>query len=955
MIEIKFNKILFFILFSLILIVFIGGVNAANVNLENNNEILNFDVNDEIISVEDSSPVLNDDGAVAGDFQSLKKLIDESGENSVINLTQDYTFTLGVDDNITRGIVIDKSNVTINGNGFTINALEKTRMFQINGDNVTLSNLNFIGGSTPNDNNITEGETFWHGGAVIWRGDYGYVDNCVFADNVNNNGDAGALWVMGNYHTIVNSIFDNNLALNEGGGVYCEAKCATVLNTTFRFNTVTYHNGAGMFIESDNATIGNCIFEYNWAGNHGALYDYAVNTRIYNCTFSNNFAKFSGAALLSYGVNSTLDGCTFIENIESEMDGAAIDWSSRDGRIINSVFIGNEGYKNCGAIFIGHNNNLIENCTFIANTARLSGGAIYNWDGDYCTVNNCTFINNTAGLDGGAFCCWGLNGTFSNNIIINSTAQNDAGAIQWIGNNGTVINSTITCSSAKRNGGAIQWIGNNGTVINSKITDSITSHNGGGIYWAGNNESVSDINIFYRLMEYGMGNNGSVISTIITDNKAYNNGGAVYWNGTNGKISKSVIGNNIADYYGGAIFLNNNITLEDSYILDNKARAVIVNADNNFVLVGSNNYINAIYANSDDCNIDFNNIVYWNGDFVNSDEVDPIKTQKEAGIPITLEIYDANGSLIDNITNLTDDDGLFRYDDSKLTDGIYNFKAYHADDNFYAAAKTEGKFQIKHEINVVAPDVVKYFGGTERFMVFVTDYQGKTVSNKSVVININGVSYNRTTDDNGISSIALRLTAGTYNVTSVVDNKTVDSTVTIKTTVNGTDITKVFRNGTQYYATFLDSEGNYLKEGTSVRFNINGVMYDRKVEGDKGLARLNIKLNAGEYIITAINTVTGEETSNIITVISRLVENEDVVKIYGSSTPYTVKAIGDNGKAVGAGETVRFNINGVFYERTTNASGVAQLNINLIPGRYIVTAEYLGCAVSNNVTVTKSS
>ena len=98
--------------------------------------------------------------------------------------------------------------------------------------------------------------------------------------------------------------------------------------------------------------------------------------------------------------------------------------------------------------------------------------------------------------------------------------------------------------------------------------------------------------------------------------------------------------------------------------------------------------------------------------------------------------------------------------------------------------------------------------------------------------------------------------------------ETVDSVVTILSTVNGTDVVKMYRNGTQYYATFLDSEGKYLADGTKVQFNINDVMYDRKVSGDKGLARLNINLAQGEYIITAMNPVTGDKTSNNITVLN---------------------------------------------------------------------------------------
>ena len=143
----------------------------------------------------------------------------------------------------------------------------------------------------------------------------------------------------------------------------------------------------------------------------------------------------------------------------------------------------------------------------------------------------------------------------------------------------------------------------------------------------------------------------------------------------------------------------------------------------------------------------------------------------------------------------------------------------------------------------------------------------------------------------------------------------------------------------------------YMADGTVVRFNINGVMYERKVSGGKGLARLNINLGEGKYIITAMNTVTGENTANNITVLSLITENRDVTKYYRNATQYTVKVLGEDGKAVGAGVTVRFNINGVFYERQTDASGIAKLNINLHAGDYIITAEYNGCMVSNNIKV----
>ena len=260
-------------------------------------------------------------------------------------------------------------------------------------------------------------------------------------------------------------------------------------------------------------------------------------------------------------------------------------------------------------------------------------------------------------------------------------------------------------------------------------------------------------------------------------------------------------------------------------------------------------------------------------------------------------------------------------------------------------------------VNLTAPNVEKYYGGSERFYAYLVDYKGNPITNATVTIEINGVTYTKQTDENGSASIALGLPVGDYNVTvgfngsDEYDAAQVFSNVTINTTVNGTDIVKVFRNATQYYATFRDGEGNYLTNGTDVRFNINGVMYDRKVSGDEGLARLNINLEAGDYIITAINIKTGEMSSNNITVISRLIENKNITKYYRNGTQYTVKVIGDDGNPVGAGENVTFNINGVFYTRQTNESGIAKLNINLEPGNYVITAEYKECRVSNNIEV----
>ena len=295
--------------------------------------------------------------------------------------------------------------------------------------------------------------------------------------------------------------------------------------------------------------------------------------------------------------------------------------------------------------------------------------------------------------------------------------------------------------------------------------------------------------------------------------------------------------------------------------------------------------------------------------------------------------------------------GVAIFDLSDVPSGNYDATISYLGDDKYNGFEIDYPICIEDKFILSADNLNKYYGGSERFFVNLTDSEGNPLANAIINININGASYNRTTDSKGQASMAINLNSGEYPVVVRYNGTFVNATITVLATVNGTDVIKVYKNATQYYATFCDSEGNYLKEGTTIIFNINGVFYDRQISGDKGLARLNINLKQGYYILTAINPVTRENAVNSIIVIAKLVENNDITKYYRNETQYTVKIIGDDGNPVGAGETVTFKINGVFYNRTTNESGIAKLNINLQQGDYIITAEYKNCRVSNNITV----
>ena len=254
------------------------------------------------------------------------------------------------------------------------------------------------------------------------------------------------------------------------------------------------------------------------------------------------------------------------------------------------------------------------------------------------------------------------------------------------------------------------------------------------------------------------------------------------------------------------------------------------------------------------------------------------------------------------------------------------------------------------EINIDAQDVVKYYGGSERFIVRLSDGGGLGIENEVAIISINGNVYFKGTDYNGYASIALELNSGDYTVTTECNGKKVYSKVTIKDTVISKDFTKMFQNSTQYSATLVDSDGKTLPYNTPVKININGVYYTRYTDSN-GVVVMNINLNPGTYDLTATNPSTGEMHTTKVTVRPTIVENYDLTKYYRNASQYSLRLLDDKGNPVGAGVNVKLNINGVFYTRTSDANGYVRMNINLNPGEYVITSEYNGLRASNRIYV----
>ena len=115
------------------------------------------------------------------------------------------------------------------------------------------------------------------------------------------------------------------------------------------------------------------------------------------------------------------------------------------------------------------------------------------------------------------------------------------------------------------------------------------------------------------------------------------------------------------------------------------------------------------------------------------------------------------------------------------------------------------------------------------------------------------------------------------------------------------------------------------------------------------MAKLNINLAPGEYILTAINPVNGEMVSSLVKVLP-ILEGKDLVMFYLDGNKYECKLVDGSGNPV-SGANILFNIHGVFYNKLTDSQGIARLNINLLVGSYIITAYYNDTATSNTIEV----
>ncbi len=428
-------------------------------------ELILEDNNNEEIALDESNEAVLSQGDESLSFTDLNNAIN-GNEDEEIHLNNNYTFNSDSDSNFANGININR-NLTIYGNGFTLNGNNQARIFNITAEKVNLKNIIFINGHS-------EG----NGGAIFINGSFANSTiNSTFINNSAKNG--GAIYINGaSEDNVICGEFRDNIATNCGGGIYLwETSTRNNFTAEFYNNTANAEkSGGGIFFHNASSNdYFESIFMYNKAMyGAGIFFYYEVNNDIFNSDFRYNVAGSCGGAIFFHNRtnHNTFKG-TYINNTGLIGNGGSITFKDvSENSLFECDFINNTAGDYGGAVNYRESpKNITFNTNFINNTAKYGGGVNFfeNFDN---VVFNGEFIGNNATYGGGIAAKGGKieNTRFANNFA------NEGGAV-FMNGTGTVVNCTFENNCAE-NGGALY----ESNATNCTFTNNTAKKTGGAVY-----------------------------------------------------------------------------------------------------------------------------------------------------------------------------------------------------------------------------------------------------------------------------------------------------------------------------------------------------------------------------------------------------------------------------------------------------------------------------------------
>ena len=697
---------------------------------------------------------------------------------------------------------------------------------------------------------------------------------------------------------LINTNFNDKGAVmyNSGSLFFHVSNCTFINNTAKSYGGVIYNSGA-------NFTVSNSSFINNTGSRGGVIYNSGANLTVSNSNFINNKAVSTNKRVVSWGgvicnsgANLTVSNSSFINNTASY--GGAIRNSAVNFRVSNSSFINNTA-DHGGAIYnAGAANFTVGDSSFINNTAD-SGGGIWS-SGASCIVSNSSFINNTASYGGAIYHSGSVNFTVSNSSFINNTAKGDGGgAIRNSGAmNFTVSNSEFINNTAPNSdGGAIYNYAAGFTVTNSSFINNAASDYGGAIRTSDDGFTISN-------------------SSFINNNATY--GGAIYNAGADCRVSNTSFTNNTATQ-GVAIYNKNTINLtNNAYSGIVEGKTYIYNGGTIIspviVTILGNQTVNSQYGG---------NVVLF-----------ATITADGASVGGQTLIFNINNT---NCSATTNDDGNYTYNNYTVDfNGVKSVNATYAGASNITVQNGAILSKYASEVNITVGKIV--YGENATVDVNVT-----SGASGNVTVNVDGIIYNTFNLTNSKAALnILGLSAGQHNITVIYNG---DKNYMSNSTSSVFDVAKASIKvdvSAKNAVIIVKLPGDATGE---VTLTIGNKTFYAPVEN--GTAKVNIiGLPTGDYNITLNYTGDGNYNSTVINNTVTILYGVNltvngVVMFYKDGSRLCAVLLDVQGNAI-ANATIFFTINGVTYNRTTDANGSASIALNLNSGTYGAVISYVG-------------
>lgn len=714
----------------------------------------------------------------------------------------------------------------------------------------------------------------------------------------------------------------------------------TLINFKAKSTGYKKENNIGVISNYADLTIDNCIFK-NIAGSSISNYDLA-NLKVISSSFvDSKHSWFYGGVLFNYDANARFYNC-IVNN-----------YSSTD--IFYSTAVNTEN------VYLEFFNSTFKNLKSFDSRCKFLGASNTNVTMSYVNYadNDCNFAvaydKSSVKID---------NSVFKNSNWLSGSVN---GMIWNVCNSSFININSLTFSSIndyKSNfngclfdGGNVEFRGNTITVGNSSFYNNkviiVNNDNQKGNldfnynYWNNNNpknmiDTTANVKLNYWIVKHLSAENlfndsyKVVISYKLFDGSNYKNYDVRY---VPVKPVRFILITS-----KGSNSLDSGTLINDIFEFINTA-----NDDRNVVVSFTDNTkLNITLYNQHkvDTNIDLSQKTAKIGDIV---EINVNIKDNKTGLAVDfgiVEIY-LNNKLIssNNVTGLAISKSI-TVDESK---SFYNISVIYKGNNKYADSSNSAILRISSiplETVIISKDLTKYYKNGSQFDVVLKDVLGNVLVGKIVKITINGVTYNKITNDKGEARLSINLFPGVYNITVLFedDDNYVKSLNTNKIVVLSKIITK-FVDNNKFIVKLVNDDGT-PKTNASLAIIANGVQYNRITNGS-GEARLNVRLNPNNYIFAVTD---GQEVvSSSVNVLSTI-ETSDISMFYKDGTKYSVKLCDLDGNIM-PNKNVAITINGVTYNKVTDSNGVAYLNINLNPGTYSVWATYGDKTVCNTVSI----